>query len=221
MKQSLLIADGDAASRDLYGTLLTAQGYEAETASDGLDCLSKLRRTMPAALVLDLELRWGGGEGVLAWLREESLTHQISVILTATAEYPRDFTKYIKPPVVACLRKPFAAAALLETVRFGVPEKTERTEPSSRTGADDEKNAFQTTASFPTTSQEDRRLAERVASALLATGYAALRRVEVRVNRRVVHLVGRVHSYHLKQMAQETVLAVTGTQQIHNDLDVL
>src|SRR5438067_11067086 len=73
MKQTLLIADGDAELCDLYEMFLTECGYEVEAASDGLDCLRKLRQVIPAVLVLDLELRWGGGDGVLARLREESL----------------------------------------------------------------------------------------------------------------------------------------------------
>ena len=132
MKQTLLIADDDAELADHYEMSLTEHGYAAETASDGLECVKKLRQVTPAALVLDLDLRWGGGDGVLAWLREESLTHEIPVILTATAEYPQDYGKLIKPPVVACLRKPFAVTALLESVRSGVAKTNGRTEPLNR-----------------------------------------------------------------------------------------
>jgi hypothetical protein len=52
-----------------------------ETASDGLDCLKKLRRATPAALVLDLKLHWGGGDGVLAWLREDRMW--VTSVMTA------------------------------------------------------------------------------------------------------------------------------------------
>jgi osmotically-inducible protein OsmY len=48
-----------------------------------------------------------------------------------------------------------------------------------------------------------------------------LRAVEVSVKTRAVILRGRVPSYYLKQIAQETALAVPGTHQIHNDLDVM
>jgi DNA-binding response OmpR family regulator len=117
MKQTLLIADGDAELCDLYQRFLTDRGYEVETSSDGLDCLRMLHQMTPAALVLDLELRWGGGDGVLAWLREDGLMPGIPVILTATAGYAQDFAEFIEPPVVAYLPKPFALTALLECVR--------------------------------------------------------------------------------------------------------
>ena len=86
---------------------------------------------------------------------------------------------------------------------------------------DEEKDALQMTASFMKQSLEDRRLAERVERALRATGYGALRGVEVSVNARVVVLLGRVPSYYLKQIAQATALAIPGTHQLHNDLDVI
>jgi osmotically-inducible protein OsmY len=68
--------------------------------------------------------------------------------------------------------------------------------------------------------REDLDLGERVDRALRATGYFPLRGIEVTVHERVVILSGRVPSYHLKQIAQMTALAVPGTRQVRNDLDV-
>ncbi len=65
------------------------------------------------------------------------------------------------------------------------------------------------------------RLVERIERALHATGYGVLRDIEVFVNARIVRLVGRVPSYHMKQVAQVIVLATPGTHQIQNDLDVI
>ena len=82
-------------------------------------------------------------------------------------------------------------------------------------------DAIQTTDSLFTQSLEDLRLAERIERALHATGYSALRDIEIFVNARIVHLVGQVHCYHMKQVAQVTVLAVPGTHAIYNDVDVV
>jgi osmotically-inducible protein OsmY len=64
------------------------------------------------------------------------------------------------------------------------------------------------------------KLAERVERALCATGYGPLRGIEVTVQARLVILGGRVPSYHLKQVAQTTALAVPGADRVRNDLDV-
>jgi len=125
LAQTVLIAHDDADLRDLYREFLAKHGYEVETSSDGLDCLKKLRMATPAVLVLDLELRWGG-DGILAWLREENPSHEVSIILTATAGRPRAFAHFIEPPVVDFLLKPFALTALLEKVRSAVAEGTPR-----------------------------------------------------------------------------------------------
>ena len=120
MKPTLLIADGDAELCDLYQRYITGRGYEVETASDGLECVAKLRQATPAAMLLDLELRWGGGDGVLAWLREDRAAPQVPVILMATTGCSLDVAKVIKPPVVQVLPKPFTLTALLMSVRSAV-----------------------------------------------------------------------------------------------------
>jgi DNA-binding response OmpR family regulator len=120
MKPTLLIGDDDAELRDLFRIYITGRGYDVETASDGLDCLAKLRRATPAAVVLDLELRWGGGDGVLAWLREERAAPRVPVILTATGGSSPDAAKGKEPPVVQVLPKPFKLTALLMSVRAAV-----------------------------------------------------------------------------------------------------
>ena len=76
--------------------------------------------------------------------------------------------------------------------------------------ADEETDAFQTTASLLTQSLEDLRLAERIERALHATGYSVLRDIKVFVNARIVRLVGRVPSYHMKQIAQVTAPGRSG-----------
>ncbi len=86
---------------------------------------------------------------------------------------------------------------------------------------DEEKNALQATAPVLGRSLEDHRLAERVECALRATGYGALHTVRVSVHARVIILEGRVASYYLKQIAQATALAIPGTHQIRNGLDVV
>ena len=114
----------------LYRRFLTVRGYRVETSTGGLDCLAKLRHVTPAVLVLDRELLWGGGDGVLAWLREESPAHRIPVVLMApVADLPHT-AEFIEPPVVDYLPKPFALADLLESVRSALARTGPR-EPSS------------------------------------------------------------------------------------------
>src|SRR5262245_34251241 len=68
----VLIAVPDAALLDAYRRRLTADGFEVETARDGLDCVHRVRAFAPEVLVLSTALPWGGGDGVLAVMHEEA-----------------------------------------------------------------------------------------------------------------------------------------------------
>jgi DNA-binding response OmpR family regulator len=127
MSPTLLVADGDAELCEIYQSYLNALGYEVETAANGLDCVEKLRRMTPAALVLDRELCWGGGDGVLAWLREDNTRSHIPVVLTTLAVgYSPETAEDLNPPIVKFLRKPFALRTLFESVQAIVANRTRR-----------------------------------------------------------------------------------------------
>ncbi len=117
MKQTMLIADGDAELCDVYRRFSTERGYEVETSADGLDCVRKLRQVTPAVLVLDLELPWGGGDGVLGWLREEPQFLPSRVVLTS-AEASAYILDSLASPPVETLTKPFPLSALLHGPAF-------------------------------------------------------------------------------------------------------
>lgn len=63
-------------------------------------------------------------------------------------------------------------------------------------------------------------LSANVERGLRATGYSALRSVDVIVISGVVVLQGRVPSYHMKQVAQAIVMTVAGVRDVYNELDV-
>ncbi len=119
----ILVGDGDQTFRDIFHRLLARHGYDVEVASGGVDCVAKLRRSFPDLLILDLNLPWGGGDGVLAWIREESPTHGVPVVLTGAADYPEEVAEIIDPPVVDYVTKPFRPSVLLEKVASAVAKK--------------------------------------------------------------------------------------------------
>ena len=64
------MADPDPSLPAVYREPLLREGCELRTAVNGLDCVAQLRECVPDVLVLEPQLPWGGGDGVLApWAR--------------------------------------------------------------------------------------------------------------------------------------------------------
>ena len=114
MKQTMLIADGDAELCDMYQKYVKDHGYDVETSSDGMDCVRKLRQVTPDVLVLDLEILWGGGDGVLGWLRDEPTYLPSRVLLTSAVASAQFLSSLVSPPVVKALTKPFHGFPVLK-----------------------------------------------------------------------------------------------------------
>ena len=119
MKLEVLVADQDVELAQLYCRFLADHELTAAAASSGLECLGMVRQWNPRVLVLDHELPWGDGEGVLACLREDSLS--LPVILTTWKTSATFARQLIVPPVVVCLRKFFPLPALLDNIRTCLP----------------------------------------------------------------------------------------------------
>ena len=66
----VLMADPDESLRPVYRGPLFEEGFELVTAVSGLECVARLRERSPDVLVLEPQLPWGGGEGVLAFMGE-------------------------------------------------------------------------------------------------------------------------------------------------------
>ena len=117
MVPRVLIGDADDAWLDVCERGLCDSGFTVETAQDGLACLAQLQRgPQPDVVVLELDMPWGGGDGVLALLREEArlLAHGV-VIVTGRAP-PDVLSARTGIPISRCLRKPFHLDGLLNLV---------------------------------------------------------------------------------------------------------
>lgn len=115
MITQLLIADSDAAVMERCAHYFGNRGYQVELATHGLECLEALKRLPRDVLVLERELLWGGGDGVLAYLREGHFVWPETVIVTSSE--PAIVTQpSLQAPVKAVLKRPFSVAALFHAV---------------------------------------------------------------------------------------------------------
>jgi DNA-binding response OmpR family regulator len=115
MTARVLVVEDDPSVRGLLHTLLTGEGYEVATASDGLAGLVKASSSRPDLMLLDLMMPDLGGVRVLEELRADPALADIPVIVvTGKLE--------AVPPLRTLLGegnvfvKPFGVAELLDRV---------------------------------------------------------------------------------------------------------
>jgi DNA-binding response OmpR family regulator len=77
----ILVVEDDPSVRGLLQTLLSAEGYDVVTASDGLAGLVKATSSPPALVLLDLMMPDLGGVRVLEEMRDDPELAEIPVIV--------------------------------------------------------------------------------------------------------------------------------------------
>ncbi|MBN1396359.1 MAG: response regulator transcription factor [Pirellulales bacterium] len=84
----VLLADPDESLHPVYREPLSQDGFELATASNGVECVARLRKQPPDVLVLEPQLPWGGGEGILAIMGETPQLATVPVmVLTACRDH--------------------------------------------------------------------------------------------------------------------------------------
>jgi CheY-like chemotaxis protein len=82
----ILIADHDRGFAEATRRFLEPRGHEVVVVADGMSCVEELRAIAPSLLVLDPEILWGGGEGVLDMLIQEEPLAPLSVVILESSE---------------------------------------------------------------------------------------------------------------------------------------
>lgn len=122
----VLVVEDDPSVRGLLHTLLSAEGYEVATASDGLAGLVKATASKPALVLLDLMMPDLGGVRVLEELHDDPELADIPVIVvTGKVDAVPGMRQLLGDDNVFV--KPFAVAELLLRVGAvtGGPEAEE------------------------------------------------------------------------------------------------
>jgi len=114
MDATVLIADGDGQCRRDVERFFSVAGFRVKTALNGLDCLAKLRAEQPDILVVDLDMLWGGGDGVVALLRESYYRDTMPAVLVVGSQPRQVLSDRTGVPQSCCFEKPFALEELLD-----------------------------------------------------------------------------------------------------------
>jgi len=121
LKPAVLVASFSRALLAAVQDELGRRGYVVATAEGGLDCLAQMRKLSPEIVVLDLSLPWGGGDGVLAQMREEPGIARTPIVLLTEDGSAGSLPDDLLSPVVTSLKKPVNLDVLAAVVNCSWP----------------------------------------------------------------------------------------------------
>jgi DNA-binding response OmpR family regulator len=123
MSGRILVADDEADIRDLVALALELAGYAVETASDGEDALSRIRASLPDAVVLDVMMPCLGGYEVARALNSEPRTAGLPVVMLSAKCQSADVKTGLASGAQVYLVKPFAPQELVRQVNRLVAQR--------------------------------------------------------------------------------------------------
>ena len=113
----VLVVDDDDVIRQLITVNLELEGFEVETAVDGMDCLEKVKDVDPDVVTLDIMMPRLDGWETATRLREDPETAGLKVVLLSARAQEADLQRGNRIGVDAYLTKPFDPDELIEVVR--------------------------------------------------------------------------------------------------------
>lgn len=121
----ILLAGKDEKSLDMLSAYLSDTGHEVETARNGLGCIAHLRSSLPDLLIMEQDLLWGGSNGVLSRMNDDSVLSTIPVILLET--HAESETEQQSPQIIAHFVSPFRPRDLMRLQQYlGKPDLSRR-----------------------------------------------------------------------------------------------
>lgn len=111
----VLVADDDAAIRELVMARLSVLGYQVATARDGEHALERIAEFRPGVVVLDVAMPKLDGFGVLERLGRETLSTMPVMMLSARTA-PADQQRALQLGAKDYLTKPFSEMGLCRRV---------------------------------------------------------------------------------------------------------
>lgn len=118
----IMVVDDSLTVRKITGRLLAKEGYQVITAKDGVDALQQLQETLPAVMLVDIEMPRMDGFELTKNVRGDPRTRHIPIIMitSRTAEKHRNYAKELGVNVY--LGKPYQEEELLAHIERFVRE---------------------------------------------------------------------------------------------------
>ena len=112
----IMVVDDSLTVRKITSRLLEREGYRVVTAKDGLEALEQLRETLPAVMLVDIEMPRMDGFDLTRNVRGDARTRDIPIIIISSRTAEKHRSQAAALGVNAFLGKPFQESELLEQI---------------------------------------------------------------------------------------------------------
>ena len=112
----VLVADDDEDVLQLVAAVLEEEGYEIETARDGLEALDRLSTRRPDLALLDVRMPGVDGVELSRRIRRNPLTRDVPVILLSALVHAKYVARGFAAGATDYIRKPFSPHELIARV---------------------------------------------------------------------------------------------------------
>jgi CheY-like chemotaxis protein len=116
MPTRVLIADDEEDIKDVMQMFLESQGYEVETAYDGLDAIDRVKTWKPDVILLDIMMPVVDGIEVCRTLKADLNVKDIPVIMVSAASKREKEGQAFEAGAQAYVLKPFEPASLVDVI---------------------------------------------------------------------------------------------------------
>jgi chemosensory pili system protein ChpA (sensor histidine kinase/response regulator) len=115
-KPLIMVVDDSITMRKVATRMLTKNGFEVETAKDGVDALSKLQDITPALMLLDIEMPRMDGYELASHVRNDSRLAETPIIMVTSRTGEKHRSHAMDLGVDRYFGKPYQEAEIMETI---------------------------------------------------------------------------------------------------------
>jgi len=116
MDKRILLVEDEPNIIEAIRFILSRDGWQVSTHSDGRTAVDAVRRTAPDVLMLDVMLPGRSGFDILRELRDHAETSDLPVLMLTAKGQDRDREQAARYGVTRFMTKPFANADVLDAV---------------------------------------------------------------------------------------------------------
>jgi CheY-like chemotaxis protein len=123
---TVLIADDSPTLRRIVSSVLEREGYEVVTAEDGVQAVQGVFRTLPDAVILDVQMPRLSGYVAVRVLKDDWQTAEIPVVILTSLDAKSDRYWGAQTGADSYLTKDFEAPELIEAVQSAIRAADEK-----------------------------------------------------------------------------------------------